>query len=161
MHTPNCLKSYQTTQLENYLQLQLTLLTLVRRLHGWGLSSIGVINVKSIIGQNASARDLNLVFFSPQTVISTGQIVLVPRSGGGFTYGSVLEQRPTTCKIDPVCTHDVAYRLLISVYLQVMFPVIVFLCPQKESLQLEKTFQEQVWVSFQLMNKRLLIDTPQ
>ena len=42
------------------------------------------------LGDMASARDLNNVNFNRMNRFSIGEIVLVGRSSGGFTYGEIL-----------------------------------------------------------------------
>lgn len=49
------------------------------------------------IGAAVSAKDLGKVVFSPQALFGSGEIVVVPRSRGGFTYGRVQQRSECRC----------------------------------------------------------------
>jgi hypothetical protein len=61
-----------------------------------------------VIGQRPSMRDLRNVVLAAETVFSEGEVVLVPRSGGGFTYGRLLKPSEVKCKLHPESGQPVA-----------------------------------------------------
>lgn len=69
-----------------------------------------------IVGKKASLKDLQNVVFSSQCHFKVGEIVLVPRSRGGFTYGRISRDTKQNCfntSIDK--THPLnAWRVIVS-----------------------------------------------
>eukprot|EP01119_Soliformovum_irregulare_P022492 TRINITY_DN7708_c0_g1_i1.p1 TRINITY_DN7708_c0_g1~~TRINITY_DN7708_c0_g1_i1.p1 ORF type:complete len:364 (-),score=97.11 TRINITY_DN7708_c0_g1_i1:594-1685(-) len=53
------------------------------------------------VGEVANHRDLANALFAPHSHFTTGEIVLVPRSSGGFTYGKILGSSPLKCPAVP------------------------------------------------------------
>ncbi len=51
------------------------------------------------IGEKPDMKDLQCVVFSPQCNFKPDEIVLVARSGGGFTYGRVYKETKQHCKL--------------------------------------------------------------
>ena len=71
---------------------------------------------KRQVGMPLTEEDCATVRFSSRAHLSPGQVVAVPRSSGGFTYGTVLEAHDTLCTIDIEATHDVgSWRIEINV----------------------------------------------
>ncbi|KAH3761254.1 ribonuclease zc3h12d [Pelomyxa schiedti] len=59
------------------------------------------------IGLHVNPGDLAAVVFNPASQFCVGQLVVVPRSAGGFTYGSIVGMEPTPCTVDSHFRHDV------------------------------------------------------
>lgn len=51
------------------------------------------------VGERPTLRDLRIVLFSSDSNFVEGEIVLVPRTGGGFSYGQLLKQIEVKCKL--------------------------------------------------------------
>eukprot|EP01132_Coremiostelium_polycephalum_P001152 gene1152-1461_t len=66
------------------------------------------------IGQKASLKDLQNLVFSPSSKFQPNQIVLVPRSKGGFTYGCVLKECKVPCKVEHVKHEISGYRVVVE-----------------------------------------------
>lgn len=67
------------------------------------------------MGQKPQVKDLHNAVFSPSSKFAPNQIVLVPRSKGGFTYGRIVGECALPCRLDEAHKHDVAgYRVLVS-----------------------------------------------
>ncbi|PRP81252.1 hypothetical protein PROFUN_02086 [Planoprotostelium fungivorum] len=52
-----------------------------------------------VVGERPSRRDLDRVILSPQQTFNPDEIVLVPRSRGGFTYGKIVKEGRQLCPI--------------------------------------------------------------
>src|SRR5690606_19879931 len=63
-------------------------------------------NQTRVIGGKATFKDLQNVVFSHQCHFSIDEFVLVPRSGGGFTYGRIAKEVKTNCKVNPDFIHS-------------------------------------------------------
>eukprot|EP00026_Physarum_polycephalum_P002863 Phypoly_transcript_02872.p1 GENE.Phypoly_transcript_02872~~Phypoly_transcript_02872.p1 ORF type:complete len:594 (+),score=115.49 Phypoly_transcript_02872:625-2406(+) len=67
------------------------------------------------IGDKPLGKDLNNAVFSPASKFNPNQIVLVPRSKGGFTYGRIVKECTFTCRLDDSVKHEIpAWRVLVS-----------------------------------------------
>lgn len=62
-----------------------------------GLTSVQIERMPRSIGGKVLQSDLATACFSPESTFEAGQIVAVPRSFGGFTYGRVLGPHETRC----------------------------------------------------------------
>jgi hypothetical protein len=70
-----------------------------------------------IIGESALLSDLHVVTFSSSFIFEIGEIVLVPRTKGGFTYGKVrkIASREQPCYMDRSLSHVYPeYRVLLE-----------------------------------------------
>lgn len=72
-----------------------------------GLTSIQIEKLPRKVGERILKCDLLNACFSPVSSFEVGQMVAVPRSFGGFTYGRVLEPHRTKCIINKTTTHDI------------------------------------------------------
>lgn len=68
------------------------------------------------IGESAQFKDLQNVVFSPSFSFSIDEIVLIPRSSGGFTYGKVLKETNLNCRTaNTLETHPLqGWRVLVG-----------------------------------------------
>eukprot|EP01116_Phalansterium_solitarium_P006160 TRINITY_DN18466_c0_g1_i1.p1 TRINITY_DN18466_c0_g1~~TRINITY_DN18466_c0_g1_i1.p1 ORF type:complete len:911 (-),score=220.40 TRINITY_DN18466_c0_g1_i1:371-3103(-) len=69
------------------------------------------------VGRKPSLKDLQMVVISPQCSFEVDEIVLVPRSAGGYTYGRIAKEAVQVCKsaFEPAVSHQLrAWRVIID-----------------------------------------------
>jgi hypothetical protein len=71
-------------------------MTVVPSPDGSGSSILQAVSVRPI-GKKPTVKDLELVVFSPNHTFGVGDMVLVPRTKGGFTYGQITAPHEATC----------------------------------------------------------------
>lgn len=69
------------------------------------LASAATAPPQRCVGEPAIERDLAVVSFSPANTFKEGELAVVPRSAGGFTYGAVQGRHECTCPIPPAHKH--------------------------------------------------------
>lgn len=68
-----------------------------------------------IVGDKPLGKDLNNAAFLPTSKFIPHQMVLVPRSAGGFTYGRIVKECTFTCRLDDAHKHEIpGWRVLVS-----------------------------------------------
>lgn len=70
--------------------------------------------MKRVVGAPVEPFDIANACFSPASAFAPGQMVAVPRSAGGFSYGVVLKRHIAVCSAVPDASHEiVGWRVVV------------------------------------------------